>query len=85
MEECQCQWAIIVTGSSHRMERYIKAFIGFVKWLVLHMVVSPILHRYFEVPVVDLLLEVFRYGGQDGDHPSQGDVESGRDHTDRGA
>ena len=70
--------------SSHRMERFIKALVGFLKWVLLHMVIAPFLSRYFEVPTMNMLLRLFGYEGQDDGVPSQEDVERGEDPTDRG-
>ena len=83
MEECQ--WAIIGTGNNYRMERYIRICVGLVKWLIMNILVSPFLHRYFEVPVVDFLLEVFGYGAHDGERAPEEDVESARNTADRSA
>ena len=69
--------------SSHRMERMIKAVVGFLRWILLHMVIGPFIHRYLEVPTVNLLLRVFRFEDQDHGVPSQ-DVERGEAPADMG-
>ena len=51
----------------------------------MNILVSPFLHRYFEVPVVDFLLEVFGYGAHDGERAPEEDVESARNTADRSA
>ena len=67
------------------MERYIKICVKLVKWLIMNILISPLLHRYFEVPVVDFLLEVFGYRAPDSGQVPEDDVESAKSATDRSA
>ena len=58
------------------MERYIRICIRLVKWLIMNVLISPLLHRYFEVPVVEFLLRVFGYRAPEDGQVPEDDVES---------
>ena len=58
------------------MERYIKVFVKLMKWLIMNLLISPFLHRHFEVPVVEFLMRVFGYRAPEDGQVPEDDVES---------
>ena len=52
------------------MGEYVKLFVGMLRWLVVNLIISPFLKRYFEAPLVGIIEKIF------GDRVPEDDVES---------
>ena len=41
------------------MKEYVKLFMKLLKWVIMNLLISPLLKKYFEAPVVEFLVRVF--------------------------
>ena len=54
----------------------IKMAIKFVRWILIHLVLRPVLERYIELPLYDLLMRISD-GGSPEEDPELGDDGDG--------
>ena len=52
------------------MREYVRLFVGMLRWLVVNLIISPFLKRYFEAPLVEIIEKIF------GDRVPEDNVES---------
>ena len=41
------------------MREYVKLFVRMLRWLVVNLIISPFLKRYFEAPLVGIIEKIF--------------------------
>ena len=62
------------------MKEYVKLFVKLLKWVIMNLLISPLLKRYFEAPMVEFLVRIFGDRVPESGHVPEDDVEiaSGR-------
>ena len=60
------------------MKEYVKLFVKLLKWVIMNLLISPLLKKYFEAPVVEFLMRIFGDRVPESGQVPEDDVESAR-------
>ena len=58
------------------MKEFIKLLVKLLKWAIMNLLISPLLKKYFEAPVVEFLMRIFGDRVPEGGQVPEDDVES---------
>ena len=58
------------------MKEYVKLFVKLLKWVIMNLLISPLLKRYFEAPMVEFLVRIFGDRVPESGQVPEDDVES---------
>ena len=58
------------------MKEYVKLFMKLLKWVIMNLLISPLLKRYFEAPMVEFLVRIFGDRVPESGQVPEDDVES---------